>query len=159
MPLPLAVRVYLEDTDAGGVVYHASYVRYLERARTEALRMAGLEQSRNFEHDQSFVVAKLEVQFHAPARLDALLWVTCSLTEHTGARLIFRQRVEDQLNGRVYCSADVQVACISLARGRPRRIDAALVETLLAVCAPDTNPADLSPAAPSPADTNARTEA
>lgn len=119
---PLRVRVYLEDTDAGGIVYHASYLRFLERMRTEYLRHVGLEQSRSFELDVSFVVHTMNLEFQRPALLDAELEVTCSLLEARGARLMFHQIVRDARDHTVHCSANVSVACISLSTKRPRRI-------------------------------------
>lgn len=119
---PLRVRVYLEDTDAGGIVYHASYLRFLERMRTEYLRHAGLEQSRTFELDVSFVVSSMNLEFQRPAMLDAELEVTCELAEARGARLLFNQVVRDAHSQAVHCVAKVTVACIALSTKRPRRL-------------------------------------
>lgn len=119
---PLRVRVYLEDTDAGGIVYHASYLRFLERARTEYLRSVGLEQSRTFTLDVAFVVHTMTLEFHRPAHLDAELDVSCDLVETKGARLMFHQRVSDAQSSAAYLSAQVSVACIALSTKRPRRV-------------------------------------
>jgi tol-pal system-associated acyl-CoA thioesterase len=126
---PLRIRVYLEDTDAGGIVYHASYLRFLERARTEYLRSVGLEQSRTFGLDVSFVVHSMSLDFHKPAGLDAVLDVTCELSEVKGARLVFHQIVCDEETTR-YVSARVTVACISLGTKRPRRIPAEVLSAV-----------------------------
>ena len=134
---PLRVRVYLEDTDAGGIVYHASYLRFLERARTEFLRAAGLEQSRTFALDVSFVVHSMTLDFHRPASLDAELLVNCEPTEAKGARLVFHQSVRDASSDVEYVSAKVAVACIALSTKRPRRIPP---EILAAI--PMTTPTD-----------------
>lgn len=127
---PLRVRVYLEDTDAGGIVYHASYLRFLERARTEYLRRSGLEQSRTFTLDVAFVVHTMALEFQRPAHLDAELDISCDLLEAKGARLVFHQRVSDAQSASVYLSAQVSVACIALSTKRPRRVP---VEVLTAL--------------------------
>jgi len=122
----LSVRVYLEDTDAGGIVYHASYVRFMERARTEWLRAAGLDQTRTFAEDLSFVVHSMQLRFVQPARLDETLTVTCEITEIRAASLHIAQRVIRDATGEVCCTAELTVACISLATGRARRLPASL---------------------------------
>lgn len=121
----LPVRVYLEDTDAGGVVYHASYLRFMERARTELLRAVGLEQSKTFEQDVSFVVYGMRLRFQRPAQLDDALTITCVVKEAGAAKVVFSQEVRLP-DGAVACTAEVDVACISLRSKRPRRIPADL---------------------------------
>lgn len=129
---PFRVRVYLEDTDAGGIVYHASYLRFMERMRTEYLRTHGLEQSRTFELDVSFVVHTMTLEFHRPALLDAELDITCELVEAKGARLKFTQQVRDAATGLAHCTAQVSVACIALRTRGPRRIPPELLQRLSA---------------------------
>lgn len=133
---PLRVRVYLEDTDAGGIVYHASYLRFLERTRTEYLRGVGLEQSSTFALDVSFVVHSMTLDFHKPAGLDAELDVTCDLLEAKGARLVFHQLVRDASSALVHVSARVTVACISLGSKRPRRLPPEVLAAMDGVSAP-----------------------
>jgi len=130
MPATVRARVYLEDTDAGGIVYHTSYLRYMERARTEALRAAGIEQSQTFQRDLSFVLHSLTIRFHAAARLDDELEASCVLTEAKAASLAFRQEVRNSGSGQLYCSADVVVACIRLSNQRPCRVPPELVVRL-----------------------------
>lgn len=90
----LPVRVYYEDTDAGGVVYHASYLRFAERGRTEMLRAAGLDQTELREKTGVlFAVAGLSVNYKAPARLDDLLTVKTSVTRLGGASMEMQQDV------------------------------------------------------------------
>jgi tol-pal system-associated acyl-CoA thioesterase len=122
--------VYLEDTDAGGIVYHASYLRFLERMRTEYLRHVGLEQSRTFQLDVSFVVHTMNLEFQRPALLDAELEVTCELVEARGARLMFHQTVRDAHDQTIHCSAHVSIACISVSTKRPRRIPPEVVSAV-----------------------------
>ena len=118
----LRIRVYLEDTDAGGIVYHASYLRFLERVRTEWLRATGLDQTRTFADDLSFVVHSMNLRFLRPARLDDVLVVSCHVHLVRAASLIASQRVVVEATGETCCTAEVTVACISLATHRARRL-------------------------------------
>lgn len=128
--ITIPIRVYLEDTDAGGIVYHASYLRFMERARTEALRGAGLEQSRTFKDDLSFVVHRMDLEFRSPAHLDDQLEVTCAFAQGKGASVHFEQEVRGAATGHVHCRARVTVVCIALTSKRPRRIPAQILESL-----------------------------
>jgi acyl-CoA thioester hydrolase len=117
------IRVYYEDTDAGGVVYHASYIRYLERARTEWLRAAGIAQSQlAAERGLLFAVSEIDVRFRAPARLDDTLLATCRLERRGGASLRFRQELRRERDGELLVSADVRAGCLDAATFRPRPI-------------------------------------
>jgi tol-pal system-associated acyl-CoA thioesterase len=120
--LDLSVRVYIEDTDAGGIVYYANYLKFMERARTEMLRTAGLEQSTTFEQELSFVVYEMSLKFIKPAQLDDLLQVECRLLEVRAASLLFQQCLRKVDSDEVCCEAEVSVACINLKNHRPRRI-------------------------------------
>lgn len=120
--IELPVRIYLEDTDAGGVVYHASYLRLMERARTEFLRAAGMEQSTTFASDVSFVVARMRIDFLRPARLDDQVVVTCVLRSSRGASFVLDQSVEAASRDIVHVKAEVVVACIQLSTQRPTRL-------------------------------------
>jgi tol-pal system-associated acyl-CoA thioesterase len=124
----LGLRVYLEDTDAGGIVYHASYVRFMERARTEWLRAAGLDQTRTFAEDLSFVVHSMRMRFLQVARLDETLTVTCEIRNIRAASMQIAQRVIRDATGEECCNAEFTIACISLATGRARRLPARLRE-------------------------------
>lgn len=129
MPIPsssLAIRIYLEDTDAGGVVYHGSYVRFMERARTEWLRTLGLQQSTTFEENLSFVLHQLELRFERPARLDQQLEVTCSPAALGAATIVFEQQVRDAHSGEICCRGRATVACVQLQTLRPQRLPATL---------------------------------
>jgi acyl-CoA thioester hydrolase len=117
------VRVYYEDTDAGGVVYHTSYIRFLERARTEWLRALGYTQSKlNDEQHLLFSVVSLAMQYHSPARLDDLLNV--GLTAHVsgGASVTFRQTIVRQADDVTLASGEVRVACLDSVTFKPRRL-------------------------------------
>jgi acyl-CoA thioester hydrolase len=123
----LPVRVYYEDTDFSGLVYHASYLRFLERGRTDSLRLAGADQSRlHAEGDLVFAVRRMTIDFLKPARMDDVLVIETRTEEVRGATILIKQRV---LRGDdVLVTADVMVACIG--GGRPRRIPDALREQL-----------------------------
>lgn len=111
------IRIYFEDTDAGGVVYHARYVAFCERARSDCLRLLGIHQS-TFE-DCNFVVRRMVCDFLRPARLDDLLEVHTRFLDMGGARLEIGQEV--MLNGNTLFKAHVTVALVD-SRGRPRRL-------------------------------------
>jgi acyl-CoA thioester hydrolase len=118
------VRVYWEDTDASGIVYHASYLRFAERARTEMLREAGVEQWRMRETDGvSFAVARLEIDYRAPARLDDCLEVRSRIGEIGGASLTMEQ---DILRGAAgLAQLRLRLACVGR-DGRPARLPVGL---------------------------------
>ncbi|MCU6226818.1 tol-pal system-associated acyl-CoA thioesterase, partial [Morganella morganii] len=100
------IRVYYEDTDAGGVVYHGQYLAFLERARTEMLRERGFHQQRLLEEQLGFVVRKLTIDYHHPARLDDLLEVRSEITDIRRASLTFTQTLMHK-NGTLLCRAEV----------------------------------------------------
>lgn len=119
----IPVRVYYEDTDAGGVVYHANYVRYLERARTDWLRARGIgQESLRIDRDIVFAITKMDLAFRLPARLDDLLHVSCVLVRRGAASLEFRQDVVRAGDNAVIVSARVKAACLVAATFRPRAI-------------------------------------
>ncbi len=123
-PHRLAVRVYYEDTDAGGVVYHASHLRFAERARTELLRTAGLDHATLYEREGGhLVVRRLEVDYLAPARLDDLLEVETSPLALTGARLRLEQTVRRGPD--TLARLAVEIAFVGR-DGRPKRLPEAL---------------------------------
>jgi acyl-CoA thioester hydrolase len=113
----MPIRIYYEDTDAGGVVYHARYVAFCERARSDCLRLLGIHQS-TFE-DANFVVRRMACDFLKPARLDDLLEVHTRFIEMGGARIELGQEV--MLNGNTVFKADVTVVLVD-SRGRPKRL-------------------------------------
>jgi len=115
------LRVYYEDTDAGGVVYHASYLRFAERARTEALRDAGAPHSELAQlHDMIFMVRRVDIEYLRPARLDALLRVATDVEHVGGASARLRQTVKE--GDAVIAVLTVWLVCVGLGDGRPARI-------------------------------------
>lgn len=127
-PWSWPVRVYYEDTDAGGVVYHANYLRYLERARTEGLRQLGYSQQQL--RDAAgvlFVVVSCSMEFKQPARLDDLLEVRSNVRLTGAASLEFVQDIYRQGDAPVLLvTATVRVACLESASYRPSRLPASL---------------------------------
>ena len=122
------VRVYWEDTDAGGVVYHAAYLRFLERARSEWLRVCGVAQQRlREEHGILFVVADMQVKFLAPARLDDMLHADITAFTRRSASMRFAQCILRPADGALLIEADVRAACIDAASYKPRRIPDSLL--------------------------------
>ena len=114
------LRVYYEDTDLGGVVYYANYLKFLERGRTEALRAAGVDQGRlKEEHGLVFVVRRIAIEYLRPARFDDWLTVTTAITRIGGASVEMTQTLlrEDV----TLATGEVTVAAMSLA-GRPLRL-------------------------------------
>ncbi|WP_067702416.1 MULTISPECIES: tol-pal system-associated acyl-CoA thioesterase [unclassified Erwinia] len=106
------VRVYYEDTDAGGVVYHASYVAFYERARTEMLRQHHFNQQTLLEQQVAFVVRRLTVDYLAAARLDDLLEVQSEVVRMTRTTMTFAQRIVNA-EGQTLNEAEVLIACIN----------------------------------------------
>ena len=119
-PFIWPLRVYWEDTDAGGVVYHASYVRFLERARTEWLRAAGIEQHKlREEHGVLFVVHGMELRFNRPARLDDQLDVSVRISQVRSASFKVDQRVCRSVDEVVLVDAHVRIACLDAKSWKP----------------------------------------
>ncbi|HVJ37865.1 MAG TPA: tol-pal system-associated acyl-CoA thioesterase [Stenotrophomonas sp.] len=125
-------RIYWEDTDAGGVVYHARYVAFMERARTEWMRALGYgQQSTRQEHGLVFAVRSMRVDFFKPARLDDALEVGVVLRQCRKASLVFEQQIVRE--GVLLIGAEVKVAALDAASFRPRGIEDALYERLKAL--------------------------
>jgi len=107
-----AIRVYYEDTDAGGVVYHANYLRFAERARTEALRDLGVPHAEmQALHGLIFMVRRVKLDYLAPARLDDSLTVVTDLTALRGASVDLRQQI--WLGETRIVDAELQLACVT----------------------------------------------
>jgi acyl-CoA thioester hydrolase len=125
----LPVRVYYEDTDFTGVVYHANYVRYFERGRSDFLRLAGVSHVDLLAEDEptAFVIVRMEIDFKRPARIDDALTVRTAYDAVKGVRLLVSQTIMrgDQL----IASAQVVAACISM-NGAPRRPPSGLIRRL-----------------------------
>jgi len=117
----LPVRVYWEDTDAAGVVYHAQYVAFLERARSEWLRSKGISQvALKAQQGIQFVVASLQCEFVKPARFDDQLQVTAQIAEAKRASFRFKQQVLRQ--DEILLNAEVLVVCVDALSFKPKRL-------------------------------------
>lgn len=125
----LPVRVYYEDTDFSGIVYHANYLRFFERGRSDFLRVAGVHHTALLEGDSpiAFAVNRMEIDFLKPARIDDALLVRTVFETMRGPRIFIAQAVERA--GEALVSAKVEVCCISLT-GRPRKPPTLLLERL-----------------------------
>jgi acyl-CoA thioester hydrolase len=121
------LRVYYEDTDASGVAYHANYLRWFERARTEWLRSLGYEQQSLAERlGAVFTVANLEIAFRRPARLDDQLEVTLRVSAVRAASLQFEQTLTRTVDTERLASARVKVGCVDATSFRPMPLPEAL---------------------------------
>jgi len=127
------IRIYFEDTDLSGVVYHANYLRFMERARSDMLRLAGVDQRAAHEAGEgAYAVASLAIRYAAPARLDDALVVETKVTDVRAASVSIHQRV---MRGAILLAEADVVAALVAPSGRPRRQPRAWIErfnTLLA---------------------------
>ncbi|UCB56208.1 MAG: tol-pal system-associated acyl-CoA thioesterase [Thiotrichales bacterium] len=125
------VRVYYEDTDAGGVVYYANYLKFLERARTEYLRDLGFEQDQlKQEYGIIFAVHSLSIQYLKPAVFNDALTVTAEIIDKGRARMTFKQMITKDKDNTGICSAQVSIACLNAETFTPARIPVHIVEVL-----------------------------
>jgi acyl-CoA thioester hydrolase len=123
------IRVYWEDTDAGGIVYYANYLKFFERARTEWLRSLGLEQHRlRAATGGIFVVSETSVRFHRAARLDDELLVTARVEEKGRASLVIVQQAF--LAGALLCEGTIRIGWVEAASLKPARIPLTILEAL-----------------------------
>jgi acyl-CoA thioester hydrolase len=124
------VRVYYEDTDAGGVVFYANYLKFFERARTEMLRSLGFEQDNLLaEQNLIFVVRSVKVDYLKPARFNELLDVSAKVIEHKKTNFTFEQSITRQQN--VLCTAEIRIACLDAQSMKPKLIPSAILEHLI----------------------------
>jgi acyl-CoA thioester hydrolase len=116
------VRVYYEDTDAAGVVYHSNYLKYMERARTEWLRSAGFTQT-GLKEDNGvvFVVSSMKIDFIVPARFEEHLRIRSTIINFTGLKLRFRQSISST-DGVLKCEAEIDIVCTDAITLKPKRI-------------------------------------
>ncbi|MCP3672292.1 MAG: tol-pal system-associated acyl-CoA thioesterase [Gammaproteobacteria bacterium] len=125
------IRVYYEDTDSGGVVYYANYLKFMERARTEWLRYLGFEQDLLAKQEGIiFAVRRAEIEFIAPARFNDALEVRVGIAELKRASMIFRHEIINPSSGTALCSGIAQIACIDATKLRPRPIPESILKEL-----------------------------
>lgn len=134
-PLPefhFPVRVYIEDTDAGGIVYYVNYLKFMERARTEFLRELGfghyLNQNVNAEEDFMFVVRSAEIRYVGPARMDDALTVTAQIKSLGRASLVFHQEVRRE--SATLTAGTIDIACVRRSDLKPRALPKQLLALL-----------------------------
>jgi len=115
------IRIYYEDTDSGGVVYHSNYLNFMERARTEWLRNLGFEQDNlKTEHNCIFAVHSMQLNFRRPARFNEQIVVVSTVSKVSGASFEFEQKIVR--NNELLCDATVKVACLDATRFRAKSI-------------------------------------
>jgi 4-hydroxybenzoyl-CoA thioesterase len=131
----LPLRVYIEDTDAGGIVYYVNYLKFMERARTEWLRALGFQHYTLFGEDFLFVVHRAEVDYRKPARIDDELQVCVAVEKLGRASLHFTQRVLRVGDGDVLAEGRIKVASVSKEKLVPRPMPAAIHSAVRDWCA------------------------
>ncbi len=113
----MPLRVYIEDTDAGGIVYYVNYLKFMERARTECLRTLGFDKPAMVAEDRLFVVHSAEIAYLRPALLDDQLTVTATISKLARSYMSFSQSI--LRNGEPICRADIKVACVQRETMKP----------------------------------------
>ena len=124
----LPIRVYIEDTDAGGIVYYVNYLKYFERARTELMRSLGVDKTAVMEYGSVFVITSAAINYHAPARLDDQLEAVAEVVNSGASMIEFRQSVVR--SGIKLASGQVRVALTDGESGKPKRMPKGLLELL-----------------------------
>ena len=127
------VRIYFEDTDSGGVVYHSNYLKFMERARTEWFRSLGIDQ-RQLKHNEHimFVVHRINIQFKFPARFNDDLIVKSELIDVGSSKVEFRQMIYK--HNEMLIDANVDIACIDSEKFKPVRIPSTIKQTMESLC-------------------------
>ena len=124
----LPLRVYIEDTDAGGIVYYVNYLKFMERSRTELMRSLGFDKNFIFNEDLMFVVRDVAVTYFKPAKLDDALNATASITGVKGATIIMQQSI--RMGEDVLAAGHVTIACVDKTGVKPRRLPKSMLQTL-----------------------------
>ena len=125
----LSLRVYYEDTDAGGIVYHANYLKFFERARTEWLREIGINQESLLQQKLGFVVRKVEMDNIAPAKFDELIEVASTIITLKRASVVFQQQIINQAK-QTLCVVKVRIACVDFSQNKPCAIPESILGAL-----------------------------
>ncbi|MBQ0760292.1 MAG: tol-pal system-associated acyl-CoA thioesterase [Zhongshania sp.] len=128
MEFKMPLRVYMEDTDAGGIVFYVNYLKFFERARTEYMRALGFHKAAFIDESLMFVVTSLTTKYLRPAKLDEQLIVTATVIAAAKASLSFEQQVYS--GNEVLCKAQVSLACVDKVTLKPKRIPEALLSVL-----------------------------
>ncbi|MFT6264913.1 MAG: tol-pal system-associated acyl-CoA thioesterase [Oleiphilaceae bacterium] len=125
----LPIRIYIEDTDAGGIVFYANYLKYFERARTEFIRTLDFELRACMADNINFVVHSLDLKYLRPAKLDEVINVYAKIKAKGRTFMLFEQKVENGL-GEILVEGSVKVACVHLDTGKPRALPIELLKRL-----------------------------
>jgi len=123
------VRVYYEDTDAGGIVYYANYLKFMERARSELLRSLGFEQDELAQQGLIFAVHRAEVDYIKPARFNNALTVTANIIQQKKVSLTFDQEVHNE-QGELCSRGKIKIVCLDSESFKPRPIPQAILRTI-----------------------------
>ncbi|MDH5209694.1 MAG: tol-pal system-associated acyl-CoA thioesterase [Burkholderiaceae bacterium] len=138
-PFTWTVRVYYEDTDTGGVVYYANYLKFFERARTEWLRAAGYEQQvLASEHGLQFVVASIECHYRRPARLDDVIELDVRVTQAGRVSVVFEQTA--RRGDEVLATARIRAGCVDTRSLAPKAMPQPMLEAMKSRAFPETRP-------------------
>ncbi|WP_199608910.1 tol-pal system-associated acyl-CoA thioesterase [Flocculibacter collagenilyticus] len=132
MRFSIPIRIYYEDTDAGGIVYYANYLKFYERARTEWLRDLGIEQDGLLAQNIGFVVKHVEVDNKLPAKFNDEIIVSCETESVKSVSIVFKQQIHNQ-DGLLINSAKFKVACVDLYKMKPLAIPKQILEVLKSV--------------------------
>ena len=127
----LPLRVYIEDTDAGGIVYYVNYLKFMERCRTELMRSLGFDKNFIFNEDLMFVVRDVAVTYLKPARLDDELSATAAVIQLKGATMMLQQSVK--CGGEVLAQGQITIACVNKLGLKPQRIPRRMRDSLAAI--------------------------
>ncbi len=126
----LQVRIYYEDTDAGGVVYHSNYLNFMERARTEWLRHVGFDQHILIEKNEIlFAVRKVSIDYHKPAFFNELLNIKTHIADQRKASLVFEQTISNRSDETI-CKAEIKIACLNSTTMKPKPIPETIISEL-----------------------------
>ena len=124
----LPLRVYIEDTDAGGIVYYVNYLKFMERARTEYMRSLGFDRTAIFSEQLMFVVQSVNVRYHQPAQLDDELVATARPLKVGGASILLQQAV--RRGDTVLAEGDIRIACVDKQSLQPKKMPAEMLARL-----------------------------
>lgn len=133
----LEIKMYYEDTDAGGIIYYANHVKYMERGRTEYLNTLGISLPRLMEQGSLFTVIDLELHYRSYAQYGDVLVVETSLKALTAASLIIAHRIKEKNSDRLVAEGNTKIVCVSI-RGKAKRIPRDMHATLQAELAAST---------------------
>lgn len=125
----LEIKIYYEDTDSGGVVYYANYLRYMERGRTEYLAERGISVKDLMDQGTIFVVTRAEVDYKSSVRYGDTIVLETSITEKTGATLLFQHRITDKATGKLLVEGKIRMVCADLSV-RPKRLPPEMAERI-----------------------------